>query len=158
MGRVLWLLQPLHKQLGWGQARQLTALLTRRHRSRTRPSPGSPGNHSTLQGSLGSAAGSSDAASTMSPSQGSPGSPPSGIMGLLPKLENNLVQHMQMAQRDNANVHSFNLSLGTMTAPAPAPAPSPGTLSVSGDLGDVTTVQEGPRVKVEVSLWVLHEQ
>ena len=71
-------------------------------------------------------------------------------MGLLPKLESNLVQHMQMAQRDNANVHSFNLSLGTMTAPAPAPAPGPGTLSVSGDLGDVTTVQEGPRVKVEV--------
>ena len=84
----------------------------------------------------------------MSPSQGSPGSPPSGIMGLLPKLESNLVQHMQMAQRDNANVHSFNLSLGTMTAPAPGP----GTLSMSGDLGDVTTVQEGPHVKVEVSL------
>ena len=71
-------------------------------------------------------------------------------MGLLPKLESNLVQHMQMAQRDNANVHSFNLSLGTMTAPAPAPGP--GTLSVSGELGDVTTVQEGPRVKVDVSL------
>ena len=42
--------------------------------------------------------------------------------------------------------------LGTMTAPAPAPAPGPGTVSVSGDLADVTTVQEGPRVKVEVSL------
>ena len=99
---------------------------------------------------MSSAAVSSGSASTTGPSQGSPGSPPSGIMGLLPKLESNLVQHMQMAQRDNANVHSFNLSLGTMTAPAPAHGP--GTVSVSGDLADVTTVQEGPRVKVEVSL------
>ena len=100
---------------------------------------------------MSSAAVPSGNASPTSPSQGSPGSPPSGIMGLLPKLESNLVQHMQMAQRDNANVHSFNLSLGTMTAPAPAPAPGPGSLSVSGDLGDVTTVQEGPHVKVDVS-------
>ncbi|CAL5224403.1 g7085 [Coccomyxa viridis] len=75
-----------------------------------------------------------------------PEAPSTGIMGLLPMMGNNLLQRMHNNQNDTSNVHTLNLTISAATAPAPGPS----KLQTSQQLGNITTEQQGPDIKVDV--------
>ena len=55
---------------------------------------------------------------------------------------------MRSNQKDDSNVHGFNVTVGAATSPAQGPT----KMDVSQQLGNLTAVQEGPNITVDVGL------
>ncbi len=62
------------------------------------------------------------------------------------------MQRMHNNQNDTSNVHTLNLTISAATAPAPGPS----KLQTSQQLGNITTEQQGPDIKVDVRSNLLH--
>lgn len=70
-------------------------------------------------------------------------------MGLMDTWGSNLAQKLRTNRQDDSNVHALNITMAASTAPAQGPS----RISVppGAQLANVTSLQQGPNISVDVS-------